>query len=146
MEITQEHDAAGITRSAGAHHVVPFKPCPICGHGVDILHYDDLYVYTVECPSCGLAFGSPNGYASRLDMVSDWNRRSTPKGPKIDMAWEWNWPCSCWHWTTIPWFDIGLTSKIKGDHGPGVWLNVTILGIKLIDCGYYNKNHALPDD
>lgn len=59
-------------RHPGSAHCVPFKPCPLCASEVDLIELD---CWLVECPGCGLVFGLPFGYASRLDMAADWNRR-----------------------------------------------------------------------
>jgi len=63
---------------------------------------------------------------------------------KRKMAWEWNWPSSCWGWQEFIAFDIELRLALRPDidHHPGIHMLVIILGIKLIDCGYYNIYHA----
>ena len=60
---------------------------------------------------------------------------------KRKMAFEWNWPTVCWHWPSFVIFEIDFHFNRKGDHSPGVGLLVMILGVKLIDCGYYNVFH-----
>jgi hypothetical protein len=62
------------TRSSGySSHCIPLRPCPLCGHEPDFVNSG--FVWLAECPSCGLLLGLPYGYASRLDLCRDWNRR-----------------------------------------------------------------------
>ena len=62
-------------------HIVPAYPCPICANDVDFVDEGDS-TYTIECPHCGLVFGLPYGYSSRLDLVHDWNNRA-----QIQIGW-----------------------------------------------------------
>lgn len=62
------------SRMSGNLHCVPLLPCPLCGTEADIVEYDTVYLG--ECPSCKLTLGLPYGYASRLDLANDWNRRT----------------------------------------------------------------------
>lgn len=63
------------SRAPGYMHVVPLACCPLCQCEPDIVEYD--MVYTAECQNCGLVLGLPYGYASRLYLAADWNRRAT---------------------------------------------------------------------
>ena len=61
---------------------------------------------------------------------------------KIKMAWEWNWPSLTWHYGMFTWFDASLqTSLSKLDHSPSFSCHLALLGIKLLDFGYYNIYH-----
>jgi hypothetical protein len=57
----------------GSEHFPPFRPCPVCGNDVKIiLDAAEDWMYVIHCP-CGISFGYPYGYNSRLDMANDWN-------------------------------------------------------------------------
>lgn len=82
-------EVANVLMSAGSEHCVPFDGCPLCGVGVNICAHTDAMVYTVECPGCGLTFGGPDGYSSRLDMVAAWNRRAAPPLARVaEVGWR----------------------------------------------------------
>lgn len=57
------------------NHIIPFAPCPLDGHEIDVYFNEDEQTYMLECPHCGLVFGLPYGYHSRLDLLEDWNKR-----------------------------------------------------------------------
>ena len=73
--MTDEVTSYGETaRMLGKLHCYPLLPCPLCAADVYIVEYDQIYL--AECPECGLTLGLPYGYASRIDLANDWNRRS----------------------------------------------------------------------
>ncbi len=74
LDLTQEASRPSV-RSPGKMHCVPLAPCPLCEGDVDILENSVEMNFTLECPDCGLTFGGPYGYSSRLDMARDWNLR-----------------------------------------------------------------------
>lgn len=56
-------------------HIIPFRECPLCGNiDVDLIYTEFDSTYILSC-DCGLAFGHPYGYNSKLDLVTDWNIR-----------------------------------------------------------------------
>lgn len=69
-------------------HIIPFRECPLCGNTeVDLIdlsedYYkneeDVIYGYIISC-ECGIEFGHPYGYSSRLDLATDWNIRHNEK-------------------------------------------------------------------
>lgn len=69
----QVTDSLSENRMAGKQHIIPALPCLLCASEVDIV--EEEMVYFIECPECGLLFGGPHGYSSRLDLVGDWNKR-----------------------------------------------------------------------
>jgi len=61
----------------GSEEVYPLLPCPLCGSDVELFQDDDAGgVWVLECMECHLFFGLPFGYASRIDMARDWNKRT----------------------------------------------------------------------
>jgi transcription elongation factor Elf1 len=58
-----------------SQHIIPLWPCPMCGSEANFTEHIEEMVWTAECSLCGLSLGYPFGYASRLDLCKDWNRR-----------------------------------------------------------------------
>ena len=60
---------------------------------------------------------------------------------KRDMHWEWNWPSFC-KGSTFVFFYGSIWANLKGDHSPGFGVCLSILGLNLLDFGYYNSYHS----
>lgn len=56
----------------GTDHVMCPALC-ICGDDVYFVNLEEG-VWIIVCDKCGIVFGLPYGYSSRLDMVEDWNK------------------------------------------------------------------------
>ena len=56
-------------------HIVPLADCPLCGAEAHFIECVTEMVWLAQCKGCGLILGDPSGYASRLDLCNDWNRR-----------------------------------------------------------------------
>jgi hypothetical protein len=60
---------------------------------------------------------------------------------RAPMVWEWNWPAMCWDWSTFVWFSVDIHTTHRGDHR-GFGCLLMVAGIKLLDFGWYSREHA----
>lgn len=67
----------GVRCIPGNRHVIPLDPCPMCGSPSQFVEHVAAMVWMGECTKCGLLLGMPYGYASRLGLCDDWNRRTS---------------------------------------------------------------------
>lgn len=74
-EIAEIEKEPEIRHHPSYSHIIPLLSCPLCDDDADFVEYVEDNVWTAECTNCGLTLGLPNGYASRLDLVNDWNTR-----------------------------------------------------------------------
>ena len=57
------------------------------------------------------------------------------------MGWEWNWPTFQSSQYSISWFNFSFSTHINGDHSPGLYCNLTIANLNLLDFVYHNAYH-----
>jgi hypothetical protein len=60
---------------------------------------------------------------------------------KKKTTWEWCWFTKRWDWPTFVFFGLEIEMHRSGDHSPGYRIDLTILGVGIVECSYYNIYH-----